>query len=208
MLFVKKETPKNESRVILFSFLSSRGTQSSVSSQIGFHVNSQKTKSHYANSATELFKWKEKTRKVYNWICTQNGQWNFLFTTCVAVIVCIVSYTFSPFSLPRCRVFRFGQMPPVSQKRSKQTKTKKHDTNKNLAVTHRGLLNGEIFFVSFWFMTVNSTHSFGKLLKWKKQKVCARVCDAFVQNNHLEIMLIWNDQTKSNPFFFSLNPIH
>lgn len=70
------------------------------------------------------------------------------------------------------------------------------------SVTHRGLLNGEIFFVSFWFMTVNSTHSFGKLLKWKKQKVCARVCDAFVQNNHLEIMLIWNDQTKSNPFFF------
>lgn len=56
------------------------------------------------------------------------------------------------------------------------------------------------FFVSFWFMTVNSTHSFGKLLKWKKQKVCACVCDAFVQNNHLEIMLIWNDQTKSNPF--------
>lgn len=91
MLFVKKETPKNESRVILFSFLSSRGTQSSVSSQIGFHVNSQKTKSHYANSATELFKWKEKTRKVYNWICTQNGQWNFLFTTCCRYCLhCIV----------------------------------------------------------------------------------------------------------------------
>lgn len=146
MLFVKKETPKNESRVILFSFLSSHGTQSSVSSQICFHVNSQKTKSHYANSATELFKWKEKTRKVYNWICTQNGQWNFLFTTCVAVIVCIVSYTFSPFSLPRRRVFRFGQTPPVSQKRSKQTKTKKRDTNNNLVCDTQGITEWWDFF--------------------------------------------------------------
>lgn len=203
MLFVKKETPKNESRVILFSFLSSRGTQSFVSSQIGFHVNSQKTKSHYANSATELFKWKEKTRKVYNWICKQKTDSETFYSQLVLPLLFALYRIHSAHSHSQ-GVECFGLVRRHQCHRNGPNKPKQRNMTPTTtsSVTHRGLLNGEIFFVSFWFMTVNSTHSFGKLLKWKKQKVCARVCDAFVQNNHLEIMLIWNDQTKSNPFFF------